>query len=400
MLRAGSSCPTAWGFLAGPRTAMPSAMKSCPLAALALVLLGSFAAWADSPENSHDASFSKEGLIKANVADLKDTQLVAHPDVALAPTQNVLWCGTLQLAWNEAIKLVGEKLHFTSASPEADRLNREDFTRADLDPGSYVAVADFEKNHVEDEIRAALEETFHGSASPELIPAAPRTPGPDDFIAYAYLYKNLAFAHPFADNQHLHFGDQPVESFGFNQESHLPPGTLAQVKVYDYQSRDNFIVELKTKSVADELILAKIPPGVTLQATIKTVLDRMAQHSPALVGPGDAMAVPKLNFDLRRDFTELEGLTLQPTPAARIKDKLVMAKVEQLVRFQLNEKGAVLKSEAVVNMVGSAIMPGRMMIFDQPFLILMKQTQSSQPYFALWVGNASLLIPLAKPPAP
>jgi hypothetical protein len=37
------------------------------------------------------------------------------------------------------------------------------------------------------------------------------------------------------------------------------------------------------------------------------------------------------------------------------------------------------------------------MIFDRPFLILMKQAKSDQPYFALWVGNASLLVPAGNP---
>ena len=40
--------------------------------------------------------------------------------------------------------------------------------------------------------------------------------------------------------------------------------------------------------------------------------------------------------------------------------------------------------------------PARPMIFDQPFLILMKQANSDHPYFALWVGNASLLVPADK----
>ena len=119
---------------------------------------------------SHTEAFSKDGLIKANVADLKDTLLVAHPDVPLDPAKNVIWCGTLQLAWNEAITLVGEKLQFVTQPPLVDLLNREDFTRKDLAPGSYVAIADFERKHVVAKIRAALERVFHGAASPELIP--------------------------------------------------------------------------------------------------------------------------------------------------------------------------------------------------------------------------------------
>ncbi len=105
------------------------------------------------------------------------------------------------------------------------------------------------------------------------------------------------------------------------------------------------------------------------------------------------MAVPKLNFDLRKDFHELEGLTLEPGPTAKIKTRLTLTKAQQLVRFQLNEKGAILKSEATITMKALAIMPGHQLIFDRPFLILMKQTGSPKPYFALWVGNASLLTP-------
>jgi hypothetical protein len=359
-------------------------------------------AWADPPVTSHDASFSTDGLFKADVADLKDTRLVAHPDIPLAANQNVLWCGTLQLAWNKAIDLVGEKLHFANQPPEVDLLNREDFSSADLDPDSYVAIADFERNHVEDEIRSALEKTFHGAASPELIPTPPPHPGPDDFVAYSYLYKNLAFAHPFAENDPLSFGQAQVENFGFlNDKDSLDPAVFGQVSIYDYKSPDDFIIKLKTKSPDDELILAKITPGATLQETIATVLQRMAGAQPETAEERDQLAIPKLNFDLRKHFSELQGLVLEPGPAARLKSKLVVSDVQQLIRFQLNEKGAVLKSEAVIVMSATAIMSmgpePHIMIFDQPFLVLMKQAKADQPYFALWVGNASLLVPAKSP---
>jgi hypothetical protein len=328
---------------------------------------------------------------------LKDIQLVAHPDVPLAPDTNVLWCGTLQLAWNEAIGLVGEKLTFTRPSAEADLLNREDFKRGDLDPGSYVAVADFERNQVEAKIRAALVKTFHGAASPELIPPVPAHPTPDDFVAYAYLYKNLAFATPFGETDPLTFGDKEVKSFGFRYGGpHVPEEAVDQVEICDYQSEDDFVIKLKTKAAEDELILAKISPGATLQATIQGVLERVKHSKNETPDDDDRFAVPKLNFDLRRDFSELEGLVLAPSPQAKIKSKLVISKAEQLVRFQLNEKGAILKSEAVIGMVGAALslpVQHRSMIFDKPFLILMKQAKADQPYFALWVGNATLLVP-------
>jgi hypothetical protein len=349
----------------------------------------------ETPPASHADSFSKEGLFKADVSTLKDTQLVAHLDVPLRENQNVLWCGTLQLTWNKTIDLVGEKLHFANQPPVVDLLNQEDFTDADLDPPSYVALADFERNNVEDEIRAALEKTFHGAASPELIPPRPAHFGPDDFVAYAYLYKNLSFPQPFEDNPPIDFGKSQVKAFGFMTNlNRLPDGMIEQVAIYDYKSRDNFIIKLKTKSPDDELILAKINPVSTLQATLDNVLRRMAKNTPMTPVTGDTLAVPKFNFDLRGDFPALEGLILEPSPIAHVK-KLKMESVRQLVRFQLNEKGAILKSEAEITMRATMVFvrpEPHVMVFDKPFLILMKRTNSEHPYFALWVGNASLLV--------
>jgi hypothetical protein len=361
---------------------------------IALAILPTAFAAADTPSPSHADAFSQVGLVKADVSTLKDTQLVAHPDVPLAKGQNVIWCGTMQLAWNQAIALVGEKLKFESQPPVVDLLNQEDFTAAELSPDSYVAIADFERNHVEAEIRAALEKTFHGAASPELIPPTPADPGPFDFVAYAYLYKNLAFAEPFLDNEPISFDGTLVKNFGFVRDvDRLPEAVLRQVSICDYQSRDDFVIKLKTKAVEDELILAKVPPGATLEATIDSVLKRVAADNAEPAMKSDRMAIPKLNFDLKKDFSELEGLILTPSPSSPIKTKLRIEKARQLIRFQLNEKGAVLKSEAVIIMRALAMAPGRQLIFDQPFLILMKQSYARGPYFAMWVGNASLLVP-------
>src|ERR1700677_772318 len=373
-------------------------MKSFYFTLLAPVALALFASSAKAAQ-SHADAFSDEGLTKADVASLPNTQFLAHPDLPLDKDKNVIWCGTLQLAWNSAIDLVGEKLQFVTQPPVVDLLNQEDFTSADLDPNLFGAVADFEKNHVEDKIRAALQKTFGGAASPELIPEPEKNPQPYDFVAYSYLFKNLQFAKPFAKNTEFNFEDHPVKSFGFlERKSSLDPAIFLQVRINDYQSPDDFIITLQTKATDDDLILAKIAPGATMQETITSVMQRIAAQNGHWENPGtrDSLAVPDLNFDLKKSFKELVGLNLKPGPNIKV-DNLVTEKVEQLVRFQLNEKGAVLKSEAVIQMVGAMAManepPPYEMLFDKPFLILMKQAKSDKPYFAMWVGNSALLIP-------
>jgi hypothetical protein len=368
---------------------------------IAAVLLAGMAGniAADSAPVSHDSAFSDAGLFKADASTLKDTFLIPHPATQLDPATNVIWCGTMQLCWNEAIKLVGEKLQFTTQSPATKLLNREDFTAADLDPSSYVAIADFEKNHVEDEIRAALQKTFGGAASPELIPPAPAHPGPYDFVAYSYLFKDLAFASVFSDQVTLDFQDKPVECFGFDS-TYKMDDARSQVTLCDYQSDDDFVIKIATKSPQDELVLAKVQPGATLAKTIASVLQRVDHGTPADLTDRDSLAVPKLNFDLRRDFPELEGLVLKPSATAKVKDPLVISKAEQLVRFQLNEKGAILKSEAAMEMTATAMAPqfeppSHQLIFNGPFLLMLRQAGAPQPYLAIWIGNSTLLQPKA-----
>ena len=41
-------------------------------------------------------------------------------------------------------------------------------------------------------------------------------------------------------------------------------------------------------------------------------------------------------------------------------------------------------------------MPTRSFIFDHPFLVLLIQKGAKQPYFALWIGNAELLVRSAR----
>ncbi|MEJ0000438.1 MAG: hypothetical protein WDO13_15525 [Verrucomicrobiota bacterium] len=371
---------------------------------VATAAAAALAGGARAADPSHADAFSKEGLVKADISDLKDTRLMPHPDAPLPAHDNVVWCGTLQLAWNEAIRLVGEPLQFIHQPPVVDLLNRQDFTRDDLDAGSYVAIADFERNNVEDEIRAALEKTFGGAASPELIPAKPAHPGPYDFTAYAYLYKNLAFEQPFLDGKPLDFAGTKVKTFGFTAQGSPLRDTLAgQVSICDYRSDDDFVIKLKTQLTGDELILAKIPPastkappGPSLAVIMNEVLTRAGSTHAESPGPRDTLAVPKLNFDLRGHFPELEHLVLKPGPHAKVHD-LETSNVEQLVRFQLSERGAVLKSEGTIQMVGTALIlnppPVHRLVFDKPFLILMKRKDAPRAYLALWVGNASLLEP-------
>ena len=102
------------------------------------------------------------------------------------------------------------------------------------------------------------------------------------------------------------------------------------------------------------------------------------------------MSVPIVNFEIMREFNEFYGQTLVSDKGA----SLPIQEFLQQIRFRLDEKGAMLKSECILRLAGAFGPPdNRHFRFDRPFLIILRYKNASMPYFALWVDNAEVLVP-------
>lgn len=342
--------------------------------------------------------FAGEGrAIQADVTELEQTSLSAHLEAPIIPGRNLLWCATFQLAWNELCTLAGEDLHFRDREPEMVAvLNKKSTTRNDIDAESYVAIADFVRNDVFGQIERQVEARFHGQFVPRYVPPKTLTPRPQDVVAYACLCKNLEFETPFERiDQPLVFRGTPVPCFGVDEEYKSSQAKiLEQILILDYQTEDDFVIELVTKSKGDRLILAKVTPGETLAETIEAIGRRIAASEPIQAGACDVLNVPKCDFDLTRHFTELEGLNLT-VQNATFADDLTILSALQNVRFEMNEKGVRLRSESHMSIgCGGPMTPEspHIMIFDKPFLVVLQRRDREMPYFAMWVDNAELLV--------
>ena len=213
---------------------------------------------------AHDDVLDERGVLQVDASRLKNTYVSPHLEAPITEGGNVLWCGTFQLAWNELRTLIGEDLHFAGKEPEMVAvLNKRQFLESDLDDASYVAVADFVRNDVHGRIQRELQRKFGGQASRKLLPSPADTPRPQDIVAYSYLFKNLEFSVVFERiEQPLRFGASRVACFGIGEV--FKPGQAAmygQVRVLDFRSPDDFIVELRTKSEGDRVILAQHAAG-------------------------------------------------------------------------------------------------------------------------------------------
>jgi hypothetical protein len=354
---------------------------------------------------SHDDVFSKDKLLTANAEDLKNTVITPHLEASIKPGQNLLWCGTFQLVWNEICGLIDQDIHFTEDPPEVAPLNKKEFTAKDLDDGSYVALAGFVKDGIHAKIREALKKKFNGQASPHLLPNPDKSPRPQDIVAYAYLFKHLEFKVPMERlEEPLSFGNTRVSAFGLGPYKPAQQAIYPEISVVSYSGPDDFIVELKSKAAGDQIILTKTKPGDTLLKTVTVVLDKVKTAKPDMAQPGDILAVPRFNFDLTRRFGEVMGrkLIVNPFPPVassglhKILDQdLQITEALQNIRFEMDEKGVRLRSESHISLscAEEAMPRGRHMIFDKPFLVMLKRTDAATPYFALWVEDAELLVP-------
>jgi len=341
---------------------------------------------------THDEIAGKPSL-EAKASELKATIVTAYLQEKIAEGKNVMWCNTFQLAWNELCTFFGEDVRLQGEPPMVPALNKKVSTKDDIDEASCVTMAGMVKDSIIEKIKEALLRKFAGQASPKLIPD-PKSLQPTDIVAYAYLFKNLEFKTPFEDLESpIYFSDKPVKAFGIKKYKAENEEMGKQVVIYSYVSQDDFVIELVSKSEGDRLVLAKVNPEATLLETINAIQKRIAEDKKEAMRRKDCLMAPKLNFDVTRSFDEITGKALTNPKGAGY----FIAAALQNIRFRLDEKGAVLKSEAVIVATLSAEMDeSRVMIFDKPFLVMMMKKGRTVPYYALWVDNPELLVPAKK----
>ena len=323
----------------------------------------------------------------------KETLVTPYLENKISPQKNLLYCGTFQLAWNELQnKFIKEKICLNGAQEMVSLLNQQSFTKENLSSKDYVAMVDYLTPEFLNQLNQTLKSKFGNEAA-----IVNEKPMKNAILAYAFLYKNLNFAIPFETlSEKLNFssGNQKtqVKAFGIKEYTDKLQPMAKQVKVLNYENSNDFIISLATKSNQEELILAKINPKATLAETIALVEARsQAGTKQVALEANETLQIPKLDFLIDHNYQELEGKTF----LNKGWESWQISKAKQWIKFQLNEQGATLKSEAKIIMYGCAApnqkAKPRSFIFDQPFLIYLKEA-GKKPYFALWINNTDLLV--------
>ncbi len=348
---------------------------------------------------------------------MPDLTVTPHLDVTIPTAQSVAYCASFQLAWNHLCDDVIEQpsLCLEGDPPMAQALNRRLVQASDLDEHTYLAMAGFARDGIGERIKRALREKFDREPMVDI-----RLSAPDDILAYAYLEKTLRFSITFpVFDEPLEFSDgraaaTAVASFGIYE----PNPALAQVKILDYCHCDDFVIRLGDNDrdrlwydgagVTDDLILAKVPPLPTLRGTLDAVLARTAPEArraaeqalyeaghnphqllnPKLQPASETLQIPKIALDVQHSYQALIGKSLC-NPGW---EGYYVSKALQALKFNLDETGASLRSDAAFGLTMGFVEEPRQFIFDKPFLVYLKKPEARYPYLAVWVGNGDVLV--------
>lgn len=318
---------------------------------------------------------------------LTQTKFTSYLQTNIPEGTNLLYCSTIQLAWNELCDdFVSGQLLLEGEPSEEKMLNERLTGKNDISEDSYLVMVGTEKDGITEKIKEAMKKKFNRAPS---IPI--NLQSPMDVLAYAYLSKDLKFEDKFENiPEPVLFNTRtPVKAFGIiDYDKNLAD----QVTIYDYNNQDDFVLGLKSSSPDDEIILAKIIPKKTLLETIDFVFSRIQTgNSPSDIKAGETLKIPKLNFDIIHQYAELQNRNFLNKG---FEDYFIRG-VVQSIRFRLDEKGALLRSEAALQIGGG--MPRdysipRKFIFDKPFFLCLKEKEAKYPYFAIWIANAELLL--------
>jgi hypothetical protein len=356
-----------------------------------ILLSGSVVSCQNEPPNPPPKLQPNTSLIAAAQtipATAVRTLVTPHLNQVITAGQNLVWSATLQLAWNELLAFAGGEVTMEQATPLVATLNGQTIKAADLrlPPKSYVATAGI--------VNADFLKTLRQAVAPQLqatvlkdVEALP----PERLLAYAYLTRTLPFEWAFKRfEQPFEFDETPVATFGLKQylvKNANEQKLAQQVVILDYRSDADYILELRTTTPAERIILAKLTPAATLTETVNAVLARMKNGTPAALQNLETLIIPVIKVDKLQQYPELCGRKMH-APNAAVNGKQ-FGMVAQYTQFTLDETGARLESKTIAF---SAKSP-RQFIFDQPFLVLLLRQDAPMPYLAVWIANAELLTP-------
>ena len=219
-------------------------------------------------------------------------------------------------------------------------------------------------------------------------------------VARAEFFKSLQFDVKMINLvNRLEFNHTKVSSFGMEK---FDKEIVKLINILYYQDDDHFVIKLIPKDDEHEILLFKTALSPNSISDLVKEMNSMIDSSKKDLAEenlwryefkdGDKLVIPKFNFNIDHHFKNLENKEFS---AKGIHYEIEIA--NQKIAFLLDENGAVIKSESYISVKSAMpIIPinphPKNFIFNKPFLLMLKRIDEKNPYFAIWVANAELMM--------
>ena len=306
-------------------------------------------------------------------------------------TADSTWCGTFQLIWNDMKKEVAKQdVVFTPQEVMADNLNKESFNESMLSEEYYYKTYGLKTLELKEEIEKGIKEKFNQTSDildkfdwSEDALDDPNDHSTNRYFFYTMLYREFEYENEFDKLPDGTFGEYTgIKYFGIDKNTKDKVGN--QIDVLYYNSKDDFAIVLNTKT-NDEVIFVKNPQGTTFKAIYEDMLKESKEYNGSKYFEDiDEFKAPMLEYNEEREYTELQN---KEFPTANGIGTII--KTIQTIKFELNEKGGKIKSEAAIdmNMTATAVIVDkkptpRYFYVADTFAIFLREKGTSMPYFA------------------
>lgn len=318
---------------------------------------------------------------------IKKFQKIQEPTRIVSSNASVkdnLWCVTFQLVWNElSEKFVKGPVNFVGGNPEiADELNKKLYTSDILSEDSYYTTFGKVSKKLKRQITKAIKKKFNETS--DLLDMV-NWKAKDAYLFYTILKKNFNFLVPFdkltADK--FNSSAENVKYFGIDEKSNK--SLRKNVEVLFYTSPDEYAIKLNTKE-NENVILYRTQN----ENTLANHFDFVMKNSMTEVFTGkDTLMIPNIDVDKTITYDELCGRQIENT-------KYYIAQALQTIQFKLDNKGGSLKSEAIITIMKSSLIPEpeekREFLFNKPFVLFLMEEGKDKPYYAMKVNDTTYLV--------
>lgn len=299
---------------------------------------------------------------------------------------NKIWCGTFNLVWNDFMNdVIGGKIEFEDGpSNLADELNKQSFTEDQLNPNSYYKKQGLATTELKTEIEKGIKEKFNENSK---ILDKVEWDNPYGYVLYCMLKKEFNYLEKFPTLDDATFKDSQEKVKYFGIEPDTEQSASKNVDILFYNSKTDFAIKLKTKEGEEVYLYRTTGDGKSFDDNYNEMIEKSNNYTGNKTwDENDVLMIPFIKVQDEINYDELCGRFIKGT-------QWYIRQALQTIDFELNNYGGSVKSEALIDALKQSVSnTNREFIFDDDFILYLKEDDKEKPYFALKVDNSDVLV--------